>query len=115
MSSASEFFSELERFLPVFVSAIPSYAHATVAFAIVLLVGHIITRSSTHVVIDIDGDDEESEIELKMKKFIYYGITVAIGVFLADLTFGASWMIRNGVNRKHLVYKRWFPKILGTS
>ena len=105
-----EFFQELENFLPVFVSAVPSYLHSGLVFGVVVLIGSIITKKSK-TIMDIDGDSLESATEKKMKKFIYMGTTVIVAIFFADLTFDISWKIRNKVNRKHLVYSRWFPGI----
>lgn len=100
---SKEFFQELENFLPEYVPVVPSYLHATLAFCVVVLIGSIIAKRSQ----DIDGD--ESASEKKMKKFIYLGTSVIVAIFFADLTFNISWKLRNKVNRKHLVYSRWFP------
>lgn len=105
---SKEFFQELENFLPVFVPAGPSYVHATLAFCIIVLIGTIISKRSK-TIMDIDGDSVESAAEKKMKKFIYMGVSVVVAIFFADLTFNVSWKLRNRVNRKHLVYSRWFP------
>lgn len=107
---SKEFFQELENFLPEFVPVGPSYVHATLAFCIVVLIGSIIAKKS-RAIMDIDGDSVESATEKKMKKFIYLGTSVIVAIFFADLTFNISWKLRNKVNRKHLVYSRWFPGI----
>lgn len=105
-----EFFDELENFLPVFVSVIPSYIHAAAVFSVVVLIGSMISKKIQSTM-DIDGDGEESPTEKKMKRFIYMGTSVIAGIFLADIAFTISWRLRNKVNRKHLVYSRWFPGI----
>lgn len=105
-----EFFQELENFLPVFVSAVPSYIHAALAFSVIVVIGTIITKRSK-TIMDIDGDSIGSATEKKMKKFIYMGTSTIIAIFFADLTFNISWKLRNRINRKHLVYSRWFPGI----
>lgn len=107
---SKEFFQNLEEFLPVFVPAMPSYLHAGLVFIAVVLIGHIITERST-TIFDIDGDGTESATELKMRKFIFRGTSVFFGLFLADVAFAISWRLRNKINRKHLVYSRWFPGI----
>lgn len=105
-----EFFQNLEEFLPVYVPVVPSYLHAGAVFLVVLLISHTITEKSK-AVFDLDGDGTESLTEKKMRKFIFRGTGVFIGLFLADITFAISWRLRNRINRKHLVYSRWFPGI----
>lgn len=105
---SKEFFQELENFLPVYVSSVPSYFHSGLVFGVVFIIGLVITQRSK-TILDINEDSVESATEKKMKKFIYIGTTVVIGIFLADFTFNISWKLRNRVNRKHLVYSRWFP------
>lgn len=107
---SKEFFQELENFLPVFVSAVPSYMHAALVFGVIFLIGYIISVRSK-AIMDVDGDSVESATEKKMKKFIYLGTSVIVAIFCADLTFDISWKLRNRVNRKHLVYSRWFPRL----
>ena len=107
---SKEFFEELEKFLPVYVRPLPSYLHASLVFSIVVLIG-VINANRTKVIFDINGDSKESTQEKKMKKFILIGTSVVIAIFLADVTFNISWKLRNKVNRKHLVYSRWFPGI----
>ena len=108
--ASKEFFQELEKFLPVYVKPLPSYIHGGLVFVVVLLIG-VINANRSKVIFDINGDAVESSQERKMKKFIFIGSSVAVGIFLADLTFNISWKLRNRVNRKHLVYSRWFPGI----
>ena len=110
MSSAKEFFEELEKFLPVYVKPLPSYVHSALVFSVVVLIGTIVSNRS-EVIFDINGDSVEGPQERKMKKFIFIGTSVAIGIFLADVTFSISWKLRNRINRKHLVYSRWFPNL----
>ena len=107
---SKEFFQNLEEFLPVFVSVVPSYLHAGLVFFAVVLIGHILTERSK-AVFDIDGDGNESATEKKMRKFIFRGTSVFVALFFADIAFAISWRLRNKVNRKHLVYSRWFPGI----
>lgn len=110
-SPSKEFFEELEKFLPVFVSVIPTYLHSALVFVVVYAIGHILS-SRSKAVMDIDGDGEESATEKKMKTFIFRGTSVIVALFFADLTFMISWKLRNRINRKHLVYSRWFPGLL---
>lgn len=111
MSASKEFFEELEKFLPVFVSVVPTYLHASLVFIVVLIIGQIMTNRS-NAKMDIDGDGEESATEKKMRLFIFRGTSVVVALFMADLAFQISWKLRNRVNRKHLVYSRWFPGLL---
>lgn len=107
---SAQFFRELENFLPVHVPAIPSYVHSTVVFLLVSIIGYVLSEKS-EATLDVDGDNQESDTERKMRKFIYRGTAVFIALMLADLTFNISWRLRNKVNRRHLVYSRWFPKL----
>jgi len=109
---SASFFSELKDFLPVFVSPRPSYIHASIAFIITILVGHMLTKTDL-LTLDIDGDGVESEKEKKMKNLVYYGSSAIVGFFIADTVFGLSWKLRNKVNRPHLTYANWFPGIYG--
>lgn len=108
--SSPQFFRELENFLPVHVPVFPSYVHSTLVFLIAVVSGHLVSKKSK-ATFDLDSDGVESETEKKMRVFIQRGITVVVALFLADLTFNVSWKLRNKVNRKHLVYSRWFPKL----
>lgn len=106
---SQEFFQELENFLPVHVSIFPTLLHAGLVFALVFLVGFLISSKITH---DSSNDIESTATEKKIQKYIYLGTTVVIGIFFADLTYNISWRLRNKkVNGKHLVYSRWFPKL----
>ena len=107
---SKEFFQELEKFLPVYVKPLPSYVHSALVFSVVVLIG-VINANRTKVIFDINGDSEEGPQERKMKKFIFIGTSVVIALFCADVAFNISWKLRNRVNRKHLVYSRWFPGI----
>ena len=111
---SKEFFEELEKFLPVYVSPMKSYIHGGMVFSVIVLIG-VINANNTETILDIDGDSVESEQEKKMKKFIFVGTSVVIAIFLADLTYEISWKLSNRVNRKHLVYSRWFPGIFQNS
>lgn len=113
MSDWKGFFTELESFLPVFVSAIPSYMHASLVFSVVMLIGYIITQRSQSRM-DLNGDGKESATEKKMRKFIFMGSSVVAALFLSDIAFTISWKLRNRVNRKHLVYSRWFDTLYKT-
>lgn len=109
-----EFFEELEKFLPVYVSPMKSYIHGGMVFAVIVLVGFI-NANNTKTILDINGDSIKSEQGKNMKKFIFIGTSVVIGIFLADLTYEISGQLSNRVNRKHLVYSRWFPGIFQNS
>lgn len=107
---SATFFSQLKEFLPQYVSPVPSYIHSFIVFGVVMLVGHILTKT-TDFVLDVNGDGEESDTEKTMKRFAYYGTAAIVGILAADLTYTVSWKLRNKVNRDHLTYSRWFPNL----
>lgn len=110
---AAQFFYELEKFLPKHVSVIPSYLHSGISFAIVLGVGLVFRAKYKNAYLDdIEGVDDK--LNKKLKDFIHGGITIGVAILAADMVFKISWVLRNKVNRKHLVYRRWFPKLLGS-
>lgn len=106
------FFSELQNFLPAYVSPVKSYVRAAVAFAVVMSVSALLKeRLSTKI--DLDGDGIESEMEERMRSYIYFGSVFILALLVGDLTYTVSWRLSNTVNLRHLGYKRWFPSIYG--
>lgn len=104
------FFSELQNFLPVYVSPMMTYLHALVAFTVVMSFGKLLEKRLA-MKIDIDGDGVESRTEVKMKLYVYYGVFFILALLASDLTYTVSWRLRNKVNLKHVNYKRWFPSL----
>lgn len=104
------FFSELQNFLPVYVSPVKSYIRAAVAFVMVMSVGMLL-RERLSMKIDINGDGIESEIEERMRSYIYLGSFFILALLASDLTYTVSWRLSNMVNLKHNGYRRWFPSI----
>ena len=107
---AKAFFSELQNFLPVYVSPIKSYLHAFFTFALMMLISKALEKKLA-MKIDIDGDGIESKTEQRMKVYIYYGSWFILALIASDLTYTVSWRLSNRVNLKHLGYKRWFPSL----
>lgn len=99
MSQSKEFFRELQNFLPVHVSAFPSYLHAFLVFVVATLIGAWIVRRYE--------PDEDSSLDPRLQQYALYGTSVLAGLFLADIAYSVSWLLRNRVNRKHITYKRW--------
>jgi len=104
------FFSELQNFLPVYVSPVKSYARAAIAFAVVMSAAMLL-QERLSMKIDIDGDGIESEVEERMRSYIYFGSFLILALLASDLTYTVSWRLSNMVNLKHLGYRRWFPNI----
>ena len=107
---ARAFFSELQNFLPVYVSPRQSYVRAMGAFVVVMLLSKVLEKRLA-MKIDIDGDGLESKTEARMKLVIYYGSWFIFALMVANLTYTVSWRLSNRVNLKHLGYKRWFPSL----
>lgn len=104
------FFSELQNFLPVYVSPIKSYLHALGAFTTMMALAKLLEKKLA-MRIDFDGDGLESATEKKMKVYAYYGVCFIVALLVTDLTYTVSWRLRNKVNLKHVNYKRWFPSL----
>ena len=107
---ARAFFSELQNFLPVYVSPQQSYVRAMGAFVVVMLLSKVLEKEMA-MKIDIDGDGLESKTEVRMKLIIYYGSWFILALMVSNLTYTLSWRLSNRVNLKHLGYKRWFPSL----
>lgn len=107
---AKAFFSELQNFLPVYVSPMKSYLHASLAFALMMLVSKALEKKLA-MKIDIDGDGLESKTEERMKLYVYYGSWFILALMASDLTYTVSWRLSNRVNLKHVGYQRWFQSI----
>ena len=105
--SSTKFFKDLVEFLPKHVSPIKSYTHALLAFISFFIISYLI-MNKLDFQLDVDNDGIESENEERVKKIIQIAISFIISVFIADLTFNASWKIRNRVNKNHATYARWF-------
>ena len=110
---SKSFFSELQNFLPVYVSPMKSYGRALLAFAIVMIIAKIL-ESTLAMKIDINKDGVESKTEERMKIAVYYGIFFVFALLASDLTYTVSWRLSNKVNLKHNGYRRWFPTIYGS-
>lgn len=107
---ARAFFSELQNFLPVYVSPIKTYLHATLVFVLVMVLAKLLENRLAFK-IDVNGDGLESKTEERMKILIYYGSCFILALLLSDLTYTVSWRLSNRINLKHNVYKRWFPAL----
>lgn len=107
---AANFFSELQKFLPVYVSPIKSYLRAAVAFVVVMSFSKLLEKSLARK-IDMNGDGKESKNEERMKLYIYYGSFFILALLASDLTYTVSWRLSNRVNLIHNGYRRWFPKL----
>lgn len=107
---SSAFFSELQKFLPVYVSPLKSYLHALIAFCLIMSVSNLLEERLARR-IDIDGDGLESKTEERMKRYIYYGSFFILALLASDLTYTVSWRLSNRVNLKHNNYRRWFPSL----
>ena len=107
---AKAFFSELQNFLPVYVSPMKSYLHASFAFALMMLTSKALEKKLA-MKIDIDADGLESKTEQRMKLYVYYGSWFILALMASDLTYTVSWRLSNRVNLKHVGYKRWFQSI----
>lgn len=107
---AANFFSELQKFLPVYVSPIKSYLRAGVAFVVVMSLAKVLENSLARK-IDIDGDGKESKNEERMKLFVYYASFGILALLAGDVTYTVSWRLSNRVNLIHNGYRRWFPKL----
>ncbi|ACH46855.1 unknown [Feldmannia species virus] len=101
MSQSQSFFRELENFLPIYVSVLPSYAHAILVFLALSLTGYLVS-------VRLSTDPEEEKKQNKSRFYVMLGVTALASLFASDVAFNVSWILRNRVNRKHLVYKRWF-------
>ncbi|AAR26849.1 FirrV-1-A25 precursor [Feldmannia irregularis virus a] len=110
MSESQAFFRELENFLPKYVPITPSYAHALLAFVISLSVGgYLATRKAQQQSDSQTGQTgQASGGESRLQYYALLGVAVLVSLFVADTTYNISWRLRNKVNRKHLVYQRWF-------
>ena len=111
MFVAKDFFEELVKFLPKHVSPMKSYVHASLVFIITFIVSILITNN-LDLKFDVNSDGTESENEEKAKKFIQYGISFIVSVFVADAAFNTSWRLRNKININHTTYARWFQGYL---
>lgn len=113
MSQAQDFFRELENFLPKYVPAIPSYVHASLAFLFALSIGIYTVNSMTDTETndetnDDDSDGDDSSYDRKIRRYALLGVATLVSLFVADVAFDISWKTRNKINRKHLIYQRWF-------
>lgn len=107
--ASKEFFTELENFMPQYVSPLKSYVHAFIVFIVIIAVGHSLSDKLS-MTIDIDGDGSENDFERRSRIAIYYCGLVIVGLVSSDFIYSLSWRLRNKVNRKFLTYSRWFPK-----
>lgn len=104
------FFSELQNFLPVYVSPVKSYLRAMAAFTVVMSLSKLLEKRLA-MKIDINRDGLESKTEERMKLYIYYGSFFILALLASDFTYTVSWRLSNRVNLKHNGYKRWFPSL----
>ena len=111
MFVAKDFFEELVKFLPKHVSPMKSYVHASLVFVITFIVSTLI-MNKLDFEFDVNRDGIESENEGKAKKFIQYGLSFIVSVFIADVAFNTSWRLRNKINKDHITYSRWFQGYL---
>jgi len=110
MSQSAEFFSELKNFLPKFVSPIPSYLHALIAFSVVVSIGYILTCTS---IMGIQNEDA-TEVEKTRKNYVYCAAVLLVAFFVSDTSFSMSWKLRNKkVNGLHMTWRKWLPSVYG--
>ena len=105
-----QFFEKLVDFLPKHVSPIKSYFHGTLAFTVSCIIIYII--GGNYFVLDFNQDDVISESEARTQQGVRIAVSVIISLLIADIVFSFSWKKRNFlINKNHLTYKRWFPKM----
>lgn len=103
-------FDQLENFLPRHVSPLPSYAHSCVAFVISGMVTYAL--GAEYLVSDFNRDDHVSATEERARKYVHVAISTLISLLVAEAIFELSFKIRGyRANKRHFVYKRWFPKL----
>lgn len=106
----SNFFDQLQTFLPQYVSPLPSYAHAAVACVVAGVVTSYLAKE--YLVFDVDGDGRVSETEERAQRYVRIAVSTIVSLFVADAVFSVSYKTRGfHLNRKHLTYRRWFPKM----
>lgn len=108
--ATTNLFHQLEDFLPSHVSPLPSYAYASVAFAISNLITY--SLGAEYLVSDFNRDDYVSATEERARKYVQVAISALISLLVAEAVFELSFKVRGyRANRRHFVYKRWFPKL----
>lgn len=108
--AAPNLFEQLEEFLPKHISPVPSYLHASLAFAVTGLVSyHIAGKLITS---DFTRDGRVTEEEARAKKYVQIGACTLLSLLLADAVFSISFKVRGfRINRKHFTYSKWFPSL----
>lgn len=108
--ATTNFFEQLEEFLPKHVSPVPSYAHAAVALVVTGLTTYFL--GAEYLVADFNRDDRVSATEVRTRKYVQVAASTLISLFVADAVFSLSFRKRGfKANKKHFVYKRWFPSL----
>ena len=108
--ATTNFFEQLEDFLPKHVSPIKSYAHALAAFVVSGLITYFF--AAEYLVSDFNRDDEVSVTEVRTRKYVQVATSALISFLIADSVFSFSFRVRGyRANKKHFVWKRWFPKL----
>lgn len=106
--SSEQFFKNLETFLPQHVSPFPSYAHAFLAMLISGLVAYRL--GAKYFAGDPDQNGQVSDTEARAKRYVHIAASAVTSLLVADSAFTLSFMVRSfKLNKKHFVYKRWFP------
>lgn len=111
--ATTNFFEQLEDFLPTHVSPLPSYACASVALVISGLITYYL--GAEYLVSDFNRDKHVSPAEARARKYVQVVTSVLVSLLVADTVYDLSFKVRGYMaNKKHFVYKRWFPKLYST-
>jgi hypothetical protein len=111
--ATTNFFEQLEDFLPSHVSPLPSYLYAFVAFVVAGLLTYYL--GAGYLVHDFNRDERVTETEERARKYVQVAASAIISLVAADAAYDLSFMIRGyKANKKHFVYRRWFPKFYRT-
>lgn len=106
----SNFFDQLEEFLPKHVSPLPSYVHASAAFIIAALITYYF--GAKHIVFDFNKDEHISDTEKSVEQYVQLAVCTVVSLLVADLVFSSSFKLRSyKTNKKHYTYRRWFPGV----
>ena len=108
--ATTNFFDQLEDFIPKHVSPIKSYVHALAAFVVTGLITYFL--GGKYLVSDFNQDDNVSETEVRARRYVQVASSVLISLLVADSVYAFSFRVRGfKANKKHFVWKRWFPKL----
>ena len=111
--ATTNFFEQLEDFLPIHVSPLPSYAYASAAFVISSLITYYL--GAEYLVRDFDRDEHVTPAEERARKYVQVATSALVSLLIADTVYDLSFKVRGYMaNKKHFVYKRWFPKLYST-